>query len=80
MLVCRDVKVGNVDLNAPGVYVTELTKEAFRSLKVILFCSSESCLHWLIMEMWQKYVLMCKASHIFLTNIDVFVKPKRSRI
>ena len=47
MLVCRDVKVGDVDLNAPEVSVIELTKEASLSLKIILFCTSESCLHWL---------------------------------
>ena len=47
MLVCRGVKVGTVDKNAPGVSVTELTKEASLSLKIILFCTFESCLHWL---------------------------------
>ena len=92
MLVCRDVKVGDVDLNAPGVSVKELTKEASLSLKSILFCTYRSCLHWLIMEMWQfvffffflffllLLLLLCKATHVFLTNIEVFIKSKGPRI
>ena len=54
MLVCRMSKWGGgVEVGAPDVSVTELTKEASLSLKIILFCTSESCLHWIIMEMWQ---------------------------
>ena len=37
MLVCMNVKVGDVDYNALGVSVTELTKEASLSLKSFYF-------------------------------------------
>ena len=65
MLVCRDVSRSN----APVVFVIQPTKGGFLSLKLILFCALESCLHWLIMEITIKIFLCFVKTPVFLTTL-----------